>query len=97
VGYGLGMANDFEGTQAPTLTNMTADIRAGGGCVDTNSNLNDFTSGAPNPRNSASSANPCGFPTDPVSVPEPSTWVLMTLVLGTLGYVRRRVGALSGR
>lgn len=48
-------------TSAPILTNTTADFRAGGGCTDTNVNSADFVTpaSAPNPRNSASAANPC--------------------------------------
>ncbi len=48
VGYGT--ANDFEGAAAPALTNTTADLRAGGGTVDTDNNAADFTAGAPDPR-----------------------------------------------
>jgi predicted extracellular nuclease len=51
VGYGA--ANDFESAPAPGLSNTTADLRAGGGTVDTDSNAADFTAGAPNPHNSA--------------------------------------------
>lgn len=58
VGYGN--ANFFEGSSAaPTLTNTTAGFRAGSGCTDTDQNGADFTSGAPSPRNSASSAHSC--------------------------------------
>src|SRR5579859_9312 len=49
VGYGT--ANDFEGAAAPGLSNTTADLRAGGGTVDTDNNAADFTAGAPDPRN----------------------------------------------
>jgi DNA/RNA endonuclease G (NUC1) len=60
VGFGTG-TNSFEGSgPTPTLTNTTAAIRAGGGCTDTDSNPADFAVGAPAPRNSASTANPCG-------------------------------------
>ena len=58
VGYGG--ASDFEGTAAPALTNTTALLRAGNGCVDTNVNGSDFTAGDPAPRNSASPAAGCG-------------------------------------
>src|SRR5207237_226931 len=34
--------------------------RAGGGCVDTDSNTSDFASGAPTPRNTTSAAASCG-------------------------------------
>ncbi|HKE66802.1 MAG TPA: lamin tail domain-containing protein [Micromonosporaceae bacterium] len=51
IGYGT--ANDFEGAAAPGLSNTTADLRAGGGTVDTDNNAADFTAGAPDPHNSA--------------------------------------------
>ncbi len=52
VGYGA--ANASEGSPAPGLSNTTADLRGGEGCVDTDSNTADFTAGAPGPRNTAS-------------------------------------------
>ncbi|HEX3774710.1 MAG TPA: lamin tail domain-containing protein, partial [Polyangiaceae bacterium] len=58
---GYGSANEFEGSgAAPTLSNTTADLRASGGCTDTDNNSADFTAGVVNPRNSASAANSCG-------------------------------------
>ncbi|WP_182875294.1 ExeM/NucH family extracellular endonuclease [Microbispora sp. H10670] len=61
VGYGN--ANYFEGTAAaPTLSNATAALRAGGGCADTDDNAADFASGAPAPRNTATAPAPCGAP-----------------------------------
>jgi uncharacterized protein (TIGR03437 family) len=58
VGYGNAIC--FEGsTAAPALTNTTADFRAGSGCTDTNANSSDFSTAAPNPRNSASAAHTC--------------------------------------
>jgi predicted extracellular nuclease len=52
VGYGT-TANCFEGA-APTggLSNTTAALRNANGATDTDSNTADFTTGAPNPRNS---------------------------------------------
>jgi endonuclease G len=51
VGYGS--ANCFEGLGAtPALTNTTSATRAGSGNVDTDSNIDDFTVGNPNPRSS---------------------------------------------
>ncbi|HSK53826.1 MAG TPA: ExeM/NucH family extracellular endonuclease [Jiangellales bacterium] len=59
VGYGN--ANFFEGSgAAPTLSNTTAALRAGGGCTDTDHNGADFIAGAPAPRNTNSPVNPCG-------------------------------------
>ncbi|HEV2884645.1 MAG TPA: Calx-beta domain-containing protein [Pyrinomonadaceae bacterium] len=58
VGYGT--ANCFEGSgPAPAPSATTADLRLLGGCVDTNNNVADFVTGAPNPRNSASPVNDC--------------------------------------
>ena len=65
VGYGK--ANCSEGTPVPALNNTHAAIRSAGGCIDTDDNSSDFTTGAPEPRNSSSPANPCGTvdtPTD---------------------------------
>jgi uncharacterized protein len=58
VGYGN--ANFFEGTAAaPTLSNLLAGIRADAGCTDTDNNAADFAAGAPAPRTTASTRNPC--------------------------------------
>jgi hypothetical protein len=63
---GYGSATDFEGSAATALSNTTADVRAGGGCTDTDVNENDFASGTPAPRNSATTAAPCsGGPPPP--------------------------------
>ncbi|HEX6285078.1 MAG TPA: Calx-beta domain-containing protein [Pyrinomonadaceae bacterium] len=60
VGYGAA-ANCFEGT-GPTanLSNISAALRLNNGCTDTNNNAGDFSVGTPNPRNTSSSATPCG-------------------------------------
>jgi hypothetical protein len=53
-------ANFFEGSgPAPAGSNTTAVLRTGGGCTDTDDNAADFAVGAPDPRNTASPANPC--------------------------------------
>ncbi len=58
VGYGT--AKTFEGTAAaPAPSTSTAIFRANGGYTDTNDNSKDFTTGAPNPRNSTVT-NPSG-------------------------------------
>ena len=59
VGYG-GTATCFEGA-GPTavLTNTTADLRKDNGCTDTDNNNSDFSTGAPNPRNTVSPTNNC--------------------------------------
>jgi uncharacterized repeat protein (TIGR02543 family) len=59
VGYGS--ANCSETSPAPTLTNTTAELRNGGGCVDTDDNSADLDPGAPNPRNSTAPVNNCTF------------------------------------
>ncbi len=59
---GFGAANCFEGTAGtPTLTNTTAALRASGGCLDTNNNNTDFATGAPTPRNTATTVNNCSI------------------------------------
>lgn len=60
VGYGSS-ANNFEGSgPTATLSNTTAALRADNGCTDTDNNASDFSSGAPNPRNTSAPLNPCG-------------------------------------
>jgi predicted extracellular nuclease len=56
VGYGS-TANCVETAAAPGLSNTTADLRADNG-ADTDNNSADFTAGAPNPRNGASTPPP---------------------------------------
>jgi uncharacterized protein len=58
-------ANFYEGTAAPATTNTTADLRANGGCTETDNNSADFTAAAPTPRNSASAFHYCTGPTNP--------------------------------
>ena len=57
VGYGS--AGFAEGASAPELTNTTAAFRRSGGCIDTNNNRDDFTTGSPSPRNGGSTPAPC--------------------------------------
>ncbi len=58
VGYGS--AADYEGSgPAPALSSTTAAERASAGCTDTGDNAADFTSVAPQPRNSAAAATSC--------------------------------------
>jgi hypothetical protein len=71
IGYGTGAsgANFFEGSgPAPTISATTADLRANGGCTDTDNNGADFAAGTPAPRNSASPGHFCGGPTSPSGV-----------------------------
>ena len=68
VGYGTA-TNCFEGTgPAPQLSNTTADLRNNSGCTETDNNNSDFSTGAPNPRNTASPTHFCGGPTPPTGV-----------------------------
>jgi predicted extracellular nuclease len=61
VGYGTGTTcSETSATAAPG--NTTAVLRAGAGCTDTNTNSADFSTGAPNPRNTATATNPCSGP-----------------------------------
>ncbi|HYO80266.1 MAG TPA: lamin tail domain-containing protein [Bryobacteraceae bacterium] len=62
VGYGT--ANGFEGTAAArSLSNSTALLRRGAGCIDTNDNAADFSVGEPRPRNSGTTpAVDCNAP-----------------------------------
>ncbi|MDT4968945.1 MAG: uncharacterized protein QOJ64_3682, partial [Acidobacteriota bacterium] len=63
VGYGSG-ANCFEGSgPAPAPSATAADVRANGGCTDTNNNASDFAASAPTPRNTSTPVNNCSFPT----------------------------------
>lgn len=69
VGYGS--ATTFEGTGAvAALSNTTSGIRLNGGCTDNNSNNTDFVTGAPTPRNTATTLNVCSSsPTLAISSP----------------------------
>ena len=50
IGYGV-TANCFEGpAPAPAPSNTTVDLRGDGGCIDTNNNSTDFSTGDPAPR-----------------------------------------------
>src|SRR5262249_2346544 len=77
IGYGTGTSQPscFEGAPAPTRSNTTSTPRNSSGCVDTDNNGADFSSGAVSPRNSASPANSCGLSTNPTGtgVAAPST------------------------
>jgi hypothetical protein len=64
VGYGN--ANCSENTPITGLSGTLAAIRNNNGCAETNNNNLDFTTAAPNPRNSASTAFVCsGGPATP--------------------------------
>lgn len=62
---GWGSATDFEGAgPAPALSNATADLRADGGCTDTDDNAADFADATPTPRNLSTQTASCE-PTPP--------------------------------
>ena len=75
VGYGTTsvVCNESANTAAPSATASIQ--RANGGCTDTDNNSTDFSTGPPNPRNSASTANICpGASTETIcsgSIPSP--------------------------
>jgi len=58
IGFGSGV-NCSETAAAPAPSNTTADLRAGGGCTDTDNNSTDFSTAAPAPRNSATTYTGC--------------------------------------
>jgi predicted extracellular nuclease len=67
VGYGS-TANCSETAVAPAPSNTTADLRVNGGCVDTDNNGTDFTTAAPNPRNTSSASHDCTSTSPALSV-----------------------------
>jgi hypothetical protein len=54
---GWGAANFYEGVVGPTTSVTTAALRGGGGHTETDNNASDFSTGAPNPRTTASPLN----------------------------------------
>jgi hypothetical protein len=59
VGYGS--AADYEGSAAaPGLSSTLSAMRADAGCAETDNNASDFSSAAPDPRNSAAAQHDCG-------------------------------------
>lgn len=77
VGYGAS-ANCSESAPAPAPSATRAAFRDGDGCDDTDNNAADFTSAAPDPRNSSAPARPCAAAQtttagEPDSLPE---WTL---------------------
>src|SRR6267142_1952962 len=67
VGFGAA-ANCSEGAPTATLSNTTAAIRGSSGCTETDVNSTDFATGAPTPRNTASSIFNCAAPSTPPSI-----------------------------
>jgi len=65
VGYGT-TANCFEGASpAPAPSATASDLRGANGCTDADNNSADFSTGAPNPRNTGSPVNICPLPPVP--------------------------------
>lgn len=52
---GFGSASSSETAPTPSLSNTTAALRKNEGCTDSHNNSSDFVTGAPSPRNGASS------------------------------------------
>lgn len=69
VGYGAVTSSYVEGSNAPAMSNTTADSRKTG-CVDTDDNSEDFVSADPDPLNSAAPQGVCG--TDGNTPPPPT-------------------------
>ena len=68
VGFGSA-TNCFEGIGGTaTLSNTTAALRANNGCTDADNNSADFSTGSPNPRNTATPINLCFKPEPKVVV-----------------------------
>jgi hypothetical protein len=68
VGFGTSSLC-HEHAAGPSPASLAALLRENGGCVDTNDNSADFSSGAPAPRNSSSPINDCAPPPPPPSAP----------------------------
>ncbi len=64
VGYGA-TATGGEGGPTPAPSNTLAVLRNGNGCTDTDDNSVDFATGAPAPRNAATTPVTCGAPPAP--------------------------------
>ena len=77
VSYGYADCAEF--TPGPVGSATTGALRRGSGCTDTNNNFNDFASATPSPRNSSTSAHPCGTVTTPPPTGSPN------LVVSTVG------------
>lgn len=60
VGFGS-TANCSETSPTPAPSNALAVLRAGNGCTDTGNNSSDFSTGAPNPRNTSVAVGPCSL------------------------------------
>ncbi|CAN5350441.1 hypothetical protein BH20ACI1_BH20ACI1_17790 [soil metagenome] len=60
VGYG-DSASCFEGAKTANVSAVIAGIRKNSGCLDTDNNAQDFSLGAPAPRNSSSPINTCNL------------------------------------
>jgi Tol biopolymer transport system component len=67
VGYGT--ADCYEGSaSAPSITNTTSVSRIDDGCTDTEDNAVDFTTDAPDPRNTSSPSHLCSNPVNTVEL-----------------------------
>lgn len=75
VGYGPATTCSETAPTSAKLTNTTAALRASDGCTDTDSNVADFSNGAPAPRNSVAPFNVCGEPANQPIIPScPATF-----------------------
>jgi len=91
VGYGSS-ASCSETSPTGTLSNTTAALRTANGCTDTDNNSTNFSIGAPTPRNSGSTSNPCNGSSSPSGTgaanpsalnPGDGTLLTVTVIPGT--------------
>jgi DNA/RNA endonuclease G (NUC1) len=79
VGYGTG-TNYFEGSgPTSTIAVTTAAFRKSGGCIDTDSNANDFTVATAAPRNTSSATNTCTVTNNSPSINAPANPITAVL------------------
>lgn len=80
VGFGT-TATGYETSPAPGPSNTLSVLRNDYGCTDTNDNATDFVTGAPAPRNTASTPRVCGTPVQlPITASCPAS---LTLAAGS--------------
>ncbi len=88
VGYGSG-TNCSRVAATPTLSNTTAAVRGEAGCLNSGNNSSDFSTGAPNPRNSAVALHACsagsGISITPASLPDGTVDVGYSAALAASG------------
>jgi uncharacterized repeat protein (TIGR01451 family) len=89
VGYGPTQCFEGVGAAQPALGANLGELRLGGGCVDTDSNLPDFKPGTPNPRNSASPTVSCATALLPHLGAAPTSLDFGSVVVGSASLSQR--------